>query len=133
MVVNANRAANMLKSRFFICPVCGNVLMARGEALVSCCGIQLPALTAEEPDPAHRLEIVKTEDELYVSCDHPMSKEHYLTFITYLTGDRCETVTLYPEGNAEARFFIRGGGLLYCYCNRHGLFRQKLTRVPASP
>ena len=62
-----------------------------------------------------------------------MTKNHYLSFFAYVTQDRIEMKALYPEGNAEARFFIRGGGLLYFYCNRHGLYRQKLTRVPAAP
>ena len=121
-VVNANRAANMLKSCFYVCPVCGNVLFARGNALISCCGIQLPALEAEEPDPAHGIHAEKTEDELYVFTDHPMSKEHHLSFIAYMTMDRCEIQALYPEGSAEARFFYRGSGRLYVCCNRHGLF-----------
>ena len=30
---------------------------------------------------------------------------------------------LYPEWDAEARFKISGTRFLYCYCNRHGLFR----------
>ncbi len=125
-IVNGNRSANMLKSRFHVCPVCGNVIFARGDALISCCGIQLPALEAEEPDAAHRLEVRKAEDEVYVTAGHPMSKAHFLSFITCMTPDRCETKALYPEGNAEARFFFRGSGWLYTYCNQHGLFRQKL-------
>ena len=125
-VVNTNRASNMLKSRFYVCPVCGNVLFARGDALISCCGIQLPALETEEQDPAHRLETQRAEDEIYVSAAHPMSKDHYLSFIAYMTPDSCEIKALYPEGSAEARFFYRGSGWLYYYCNRHGLFRQRL-------
>ena len=125
-VVNTNRASNMLKSRFYVCPVCGNVLFARGEAVISCCGIQLPALETEEQDPAHRLETQRVEDEIYVSAAHPMSKDHYLPFIAYMTPDSCEIKALYPEGSAEARFFYRGSGWLYYYCNRHGLFRQRL-------
>lgn len=125
-VVNTNRASNMLKSRFYVCPVCGNVLFARGEAVISCCGIQLPALETEEQDPAHRLEAQMAEDEMYVSAAHPMSKDHYLSFIAYMTPDSCEIKALYPEGSAEARFFYRGSGWQYYYCNRHGLFRQRL-------
>ena len=125
-IVNRNRSANMLKSRFYVCPVCGNVLFARGDAMISCCGIQLPALEEEEPDEAHRMEIQRPEDELYVFSDHRMSKDHYLSFIAYMTPDRCEIKALYPEGNAEARFFFRGAGRLYCYCNQHGLFMQKI-------
>ena len=125
-IVNRNRSANMLKSRFYVCPVCGNVLFARGDALVSCCGIQLPALEAEEPDDAHLLSVEKVEDERYVTVNHPMTKEHYISFIAYMTPDRYETRVLYPGGSAEARFFYRGAGWLYYCCNRHGLFRQKV-------
>ena len=127
-IVNSNRGSDMLKSRFYACPVCGNILFARGEALISCCGIQLPALEAEEPDPAHGMTVQRVEDEIFVSSDHPMSKDHSMLFIAYMTPDCCETRVLYPEGNAEARFFYRGGGWLYTYCNRHGLFRQRTDR-----
>lgn len=124
-IVNKNRSANMLKSMFYVCPVCGNILFARGDAMVSCCGIQLPVPEAEEPDGAHRMSVRKSEDEIYVSSDHPMDKDHYLSFIAYMTPDRCEIKAMYPEGTAEARFFFRGAGWLYYYCNRHGLFRQE--------
>ena len=128
-IVNQNRSANMLKSLFYVCPVCGNALFARGDAMISCCGIQLPALEAEEPDAAHSMEIQRPEDELFVFSDHRMSKDHYLSFIAYMTPDRCEIKALYPEGNAEARFFFRGTGWLYYYCNQHGLFRQKIMKL----
>lgn len=129
-VTNGNRAANMLKSRFYVCPVCGNVLFARGEAMISCCGVQLPALEAEGPDERHCVQVEKTEDELFISSDHPMNKEHYLFFMAYMTYDRCEIRTLYPEGNAEARFFFRGSGRLYYYCSHHGLFTQNIFPAP---
>lgn len=51
-----------------------------------------------------------------------MNKSHYLSFAACCTDDRFELVRFYPEGNAEARFFRRGHGILYWYCNRHGLF-----------
>ena len=125
-VVNKNRSANMLRSSFYACPVCGNVIFARGEAMISCCGIQLPVLEDEEPDEAHCLKAERAEDEIHVSADHPMSKDHYLSFIAYMTPDDCEMKTLYPEGSAEARFFFRGSGRLYAYCNRHGLIVRKV-------
>ena len=127
-IVNGNRASNILRSRFYVCPVCGNVILARGDAMISCCGIQLPALEAETADEAHAVSVEKVEDEYFVSAEHPMTKDHFLPFIAYMTMDRCEVKALYPEGNVEARFFRRGSGWLYWYCNRHGLFRQKLDR-----
>ena len=125
-IINRNRAANMRRGRLYICPVCGNVLHAAGETLVSCCGITLPPLEAEEPDETHKLTVEDVEHELYVSSAHPMSKTHYLSFAAYCTDDRFELVRFYPEGNAEARFFRRGRGLLYWYCNRHGLFCKRV-------
>ena len=125
-IINRNRAANMRRGCLYVCPVCGNVLHAAGETLVSCCGITLPPLEAEEPDEAHELTVEDVEHELYVSSAHPMSKTHYLSFAAYCTDDRFEQVRFYPEGNAEARFFRRGRGLLYWYCNRHGLFCKRV-------
>ena len=125
-VENGNRGANMLKSRFFICPVCGNVLFARGEALISCCGIQLPSMEAEEPDTGHPVSVRRVEDEICVSVDHAMTKQHYLTFMAYMTMDHCEIRTLYPEGSGEARFFYRGNGWALICCNQHGLYRVKV-------
>ena len=96
-VVNRNKSADMRKSLFYVCPVCGNVLFARGDALISCCGIQLPAQDAEEPDRMHCMNIRRVEDEIFVSSDHPMDKDHYLSFAAYMTHDRCEIKALYPE------------------------------------
>lgn len=126
-VVNANRASNLLRSRLYVCPLCGNVIQARGEAMVACCGVTLPALDAEEPDAAHAVRVSVVEDEYCVEAGHDMAKDHFLSFFAYVTGDRFETKALYPEGGAEARFFRRGSGWLYWYCNRHGLFRQRLA------
>lgn len=125
-VTNRNRSANMLRSRFYVCPLCGNVIHAMGEAVVSCCGITLPALEAEEADGDHRLRIEKVEDEEYVTVDHPMTKGHFLSFLAYVTSDRLQLVKLYPEGNAACRLRFQGRGVLYLCCNRHGLMKQRV-------
>ena len=41
-IINANRSANMMRTKLYVCPICGNVLRAIGSAMVSCCGIALP-------------------------------------------------------------------------------------------
>lgn len=126
-IINANRASNLLRSRLYVCPVCGNVIQARGEAMVACCGVTLPALDAEEPDSAHAVWVEVIEDEYCVRAEHDMAKDHYLSFFAYVTADRFEMKALYPEGDAETRFSRRGSGWLYWYCNRHGLFRRRLA------
>lgn len=127
--VNANRAANMLRGRFYTCPVCGNVVHATGEGAFSCCGILLPALEAEERDDEHHLVIEQVEHDFYVTMDHPMTKQHYLSFMAYVTSDRVHLRKLYPEQEPEARFPIMGSGVVYAFCNRHGLFMEKTRMV----
>lgn len=127
-VTNQNRTGNMLKAPFYVCPVCGNIIHTSGEAVISCCGITLPPLEAEEPDPGHMLKIEPVEDELYVTCDHPMTKTHYLSFITCVYDSGYQMVKLYPEGNCEAHFKRSRARFLYYYCNHHGLFRVHVPR-----
>ena len=124
--VNANRSANMLKSEIYVCPLCGNVIRTFGEASVCCCGVELPPQSAEQPDDCHAVTVENVEDEIFVTVNHPMTKEHYISFLAYCTDDRFLLRKLYPEGNAETRFFSRGQGTLYWYCNQHGLFSQKV-------
>ncbi len=127
-VMNTNRSFNMLRTRFHVCPVCGNVILSTGEAVISCHGIVLPALEAEEPDDTHALQVEKSEDEYYVTSAHGMSRSHHLSFIAGVRDNACELVKLYPEGAAEARFKIGRTKWLYYCCNRHGLFR-----IPVRP
>ena len=125
-VINRNMSANMLRSKFYVCPVCGNIFHTMGEAVISCCGVMLPPLDAEEPDDAHKITVENVEDEQFVVVHHPMTKQHYISFLAYVTSDKLQLVKLYPEGNAECRFRFRGVGYLYWYCNRHGLMKQKV-------
>ena len=125
LIANKNTSANMLRCKFYVCPVCDNVITAAGNAVVSCCGITLPPLEAEEADEEHEITVENVEDEHFVTVRHPMTKEHFISFVAFVTSDRIQLVKLYPEGNAETRLQLRGMGQLYYYCNRHGLFRKK--------
>ena len=125
-ITNQNVSGNMLRCKFYVCPICGNVIHTTGNTLVSCCGITLPALEAEEMDEEHMLTMESVEDEQFVTISHSMTKEHYISFLAYVTSDRLQMVKLYPEGNAETRFQLRGRGFLYFYCNHHSLFKKKI-------
>ena len=125
-VVNKNISSNILRSRFYVCPLCGNIIRSTGEAVVSCCGITLPALEAEDTDEFHEITVEKVEDEHFITVSHEMTKNHFISFIAYLTSDRVQFVKLYPEGNAETRLQLRGRGYIYVYCNKHGLMKKKV-------
>ena len=125
-VINKNISSNMLWSKFYVCPLCGNVIRTTGDTLVSCCGITLMPLEAEAVDDDHRITIEQVEDEHFVTVSHDMTKQHYISFIAFVTSDRVQFVKLYPEGNAQTRLNFRGGGYLCVYCNKHGLMRKKI-------
>ena len=125
-VVNKNTSSNILFSKFYVCPLCGNVIHTTGNTVVSCCGIPLPPLEAEEADRMHTITIENVEDEKFITIDHQMTKSHYISFIAYITSDKIYFVKLYPEGNAETRIQFRGRGFLYIYCNKHGLMKKKV-------
>ena len=124
-ITNRNVSANMLRCKFYVCPLCGNILHTTGNAVVSCCGITLPPLEPEDTDEDHAVTIERVEDEHFITLRHPMTKQHFISFVAFVTSDRVQLVKLYPEGNAETRLQLRGMGYLYYYCNQHGLFRRK--------
>lgn len=124
-IINKNTSANMLRTKFYVCPVCGNIIHSTGDSLISCCGITLPPLEAEDGDDSHAINIEQVEDEHFITIDHAMTKQHYISFVAYVTSDRVQFVKLYPEGNAQTRLQLRGLGMLYWYCNHHGLFKKK--------
>jgi transcriptional regulator with XRE-family HTH domain len=125
-VDNKNISANMLRVKFYICPICGNIITAVGESIISCCGINLLPSETEETDDAHRIIIENVEDEHFLTVNHEMTKKHYISFLAHVTSDKIQLIKLYPEGNAECRFNLRGKGYLYLYCNHHGLMKQKI-------
>ncbi len=125
-VINKNASSNMLFSKFYVCPVCGNIIHTTGAAVISCCGITLPPLEAEETDEEHRVTIEPVEDEKFITVHHEMSKKHFISFIAYVTTDKVQFIKFYPEGNAETRMQFRGRGFLYIYCNKHGLMKMKV-------
>ena len=127
-VRNTNRSCNMEKGRVYVCPVCGNVIGTAGETVVSCCGINLPPLETEEHGGEHEIRIQTDAGEYYVSIAHPMTKDHYISFIAAVSDRGVQLAKLYPEGSAEARFRMDHVKHIYAYCNRHGLFRAARPR-----
>lgn len=121
-IINQNRSSNMLRSRFYVCPVCGNVIHAMGETAIHCHGIQLAPEPEEPAGEQHSIRVEMSEDEYYVVILHEMTKQHYISFIAAISSDRIQMVKLYPEANAQARFKISGVRKICYFCNRDGLF-----------
>lgn len=128
-VSNANISANMMRSKFYVCPVCGNILHSMGEAVIHCHGLQLAPALAEETDENHKIFIERVEDEYYVRIEHDMTKKHYISFIAALSADKIQMIRLYPEGNAQARVKMNGVKKILFYCNKDGLFSMDVIKA----
>ena len=121
---NENSAGNMKRTHFYVCPICGNIITSVGCGSVTCCGVLLPEQEPEKVEEGHQLVVETVDNEYSVTMAHPMTKIHYISFIAYVTSDAVEMVKLYPEQDISVRFRKKGHGFLYCYCNRHGMFRM---------
>ena len=82
-VMNRNVSGNLMRSKIYVCPVCGNVMHTMGEAMISCCGVTLPPLEAEDVDGIHEVRIEKVEDEQFITVNHEMTKQHYISFLAF--------------------------------------------------
>jgi len=128
-VENINVSANMLRSKFYVCPVCGNIIHSMGEAVIHCHGVQLTPSQAEETDENHKIFIEKVEDDYFIRIEHEMTKTHYISFVAAMSSDKIQMIKLYPEGNAEVRFPIRSVRRIFFYCNRDGLFSINVIKA----
>ncbi|MDO5123414.1 MAG: helix-turn-helix domain-containing protein [Eubacteriales bacterium] len=121
---NENQAGNMRKTHFYVCPICGNIITSVGQGTFSCCGVTMPEQEAEKCDDDHIINIETVDDEYHITINHPMNKSHYVSFIAYVTCDNSELVKLYPEQDISVRLRKKGHGILYAYCNRHGMYKK---------
>lgn len=95
--INSVLGGNLKKICFYVCPVCGNIITSVSETGVSCCGKKLKALTPEKAEETNRLNVEVIENEFFISSEHEMTREHYISFIAFLTGDTLILRKQYPE------------------------------------
>ena len=112
----------MRRIRFFVCPVCGNVVTTTGEAQVSCCGRTLEAMKPVPCDEAHAIRVTPMDGGTHIEFDHGMSKAHHIRFVAAVGFDRVLLVRLYPEQGSELRMPYLPRATYYIGCSQDGLF-----------
>lgn len=114
----------MKNIKFYICPQCGNLITATGAANVTCCGKILEEMKPVKAEPAEKLSVELIENDYYITSDHEMTKDHYITFVALATGDSIIMKKQYPEWDLQVRIpRLAHGKLIWC-CNNHGVFYQ---------
>ncbi|MDD4200644.1 MAG: helix-turn-helix domain-containing protein [Eubacteriales bacterium] len=123
---NETSGGNMRNTKFYICPKCGNLLTGTDKVVVTCCGMKLPLSVPIKASDDDLLSVEIIEGEYFISTDHEMNKEHYISFIALLTGDSIIIRRQYPEWNIQIRIPLFGHGKLIWHCVKHGLFYQTI-------
>ena len=124
------------KQRFFICNHCGNIInFIENKGLpVTCCGdimTELKPNTVDASGEKHLPEVTFNGENLKVqvgSILHPMTDEHYITFIYVETEHGGQLKYLKPgdEPIAEFSFVEDKPVAVYEYCNLHGLWKVEV-------
>lgn len=121
---NETLGGNMKKMNFYICPTCGNMVTAMTDTTVSCCGKKLSAQQPIKAGEDEKLKVEIIDDNYFITSEHPMTREHHITFIALLTGDSIMLRKQYPEWDLQVRIPAFAHGKLLWYCTKHGLFYQ---------
>lgn len=125
---NEKENGNMKKMKFYVCEDCGNIITATSEATVSCCGKKLSPLTPRAAAEDEMLKIENIDGNLYISSDHPMTKEHYISFVAYCGDSSAMIFKQYPEWNLQVTLPSFRMGKLVWYCNKCGLLYQNIKK-----
>lgn len=123
---NSAQTGNIKRMKFYVCLTCGSMLTSMGEAEIICCGTRLSPLKPAPCDEHHAPNVDTADDETYITFDHEMEKEHYISFVTAVGFDRALTVKLYPEQDCAVRLPRIPRARLFFYCNKHGLFEMRI-------
>jgi DNA-binding XRE family transcriptional regulator/desulfoferrodoxin (superoxide reductase-like protein) len=126
MVPNDYVNGNMRNMKYYVCPTCHNITVCTGAAEVSCCGKKLDYQKNRKAEKHEKLNVEVIEKEWYITSNHPMTKEHYISFVALVTGDRMQIIKQYPEWDLSLRIPVNGHQMLIWYCTQHGLFYQLL-------
>lgn len=121
---NDRNGGNMKNLKFYVCPVCGNLLTATGEASVSCCGKVQEPTEIKKAESDEKLSVELIDNEYFVSSSHEMTKDHYITFVALLTSDTLILRKQYPEWDLQTRIPRMAHGRLIWHCSKHGMFSQ---------
>lgn len=121
---NSPVAGNMKKINFYVCPVCGSVTASTGQVALSCCGMTLEAQKAQKAGEEDKLRLEQVEDEWFITTDHPMTKQCYISFLALATGESLQIIKCYPEWELQVRLPRRRHGTLYFYSTEKGLLYQ---------
>ncbi len=98
---------------------------------IKCCESEMKEIKANSTDAAVEKHVPTYEledNKLIVKVNHVMDEDHFIEWICLLTDNREEYVYFKPGECAKAIFNNVDSGILYSYCNKHGLWKQDIKQ-----
>ncbi len=117
------------KVKFYVCPICRNILISTGKASITCCSRTLQPQVPQEMPLDMEVTTEKMDTDFYITFKHEMEKEHFIAFVAFAKSDQVVLNRLYPEQTAATRLPHIGHGDLYLYCTAHGLYVYPTKKV----
>lgn len=115
---------NMEKTKYYICPQCGNIITSVKEISLSCCGRRLKSLTLNAAGERGRLGFLKKDTGYDILNHYPMTKDDYISFISIITEDRGLLIKTYPEWETQYHVGCFEKGIVVWYSKKDGLLYQ---------
>ena len=98
---------------------------------IMCCNQKMKVIEANSTDAAFEKHVPTYEIEnniLKVMVNHVMDDDHFIEWICLKTEDREEYIYLKSKKEAVATFKNVDSGILYAYCNKHGLWKTEIGK-----
>ncbi len=123
---------------FYKCSICGKIIDIIEDSGVDtiCCGKPMAILepnTVEASTEKH-LPVAEIDGDTITvrvgTVEHPMVEEHFIKWISVISADRVQRVTLSPHQKPEAVFVVpeKGEVSVYEFCNIHGLWKTTIKK-----
>lgn len=110
--------------KFYVCPVCGNVVITTEEKNVTCCGQELKNQEVKKAEGKHIIKVENVNGQVHLTSEHGMTKEHHLNFIAYGKENQYLIVKLDTEKPVDVLLEEVEGAEIIFGCNQHGVWRN---------
>lgn len=124
VTTNCLEGGDMKKAKYYVCGTCGSITVSTGNAEILCCSRKLKALIPQKATEEQRLSVEEIENDWFITSDHSMEKDNYITFVAFATGDKIQLIKQYPEWDFSLRIQKRGHGMLLWFAANEGLMYQ---------
>lgn len=96
---------------------------------IVCCGKSMVEVKVNSVDASFEKHVPTYEvvdGNIIVTVNHVMEEDHYIEWISMVSAAGEECIYLKPGADAKVTFYHKTSGILYAYCNKHGLWENEI-------